>query len=366
MADDKDFKSYSESGVDVNLGDRCSRVAYEACQKTFVGGRSDLLEPEKQEGGFAGPLRIISELKGGSVVLNSDGVGSKVLVAQRTGRHDTLGYDLVAMLADDAAAMGALPIAGTNTLDLHHAEPELVSQLMQGLVEACRVANISMVGGEIAELPDQVGGYSDPYIWNGELFGLLAEDKKIDGADIRAGQSIVGLRSNGIRANGLTLARRICRASFGEDWHEETFTEGKSWGEVLLKPARICTPTLVEAFGGYQGGARAEVTGIVHVTGGGLANLERVLPEGSGAVLSDPYPPGEELLRLQELGPVSDEEAYRTWNMGQCVLVITPEPEEVTSIAGEYSVPARVIGKIRRQEGIVCHGKGFFGEQFVL
>lgn len=366
MADDKEFRSYSESGVDVSLGDRCSRIAYEASQKTFASGRSDLVEPEKQKGGFAGPLSIISEVKGGSVVLNSDGVGSKVLVAQRTDRHDTLGYDLIAMLADDAAALGALPVAGTNTLDLHHAEPELVSQLMQGLVEACREANISMVGGEIAELPDQVRGYSNPYIWNGELLGLLGKDKKIDGADIRAGQSIVGLRSNGIRSNGLTLARRICNSSFGKDWHEESFARGKSWGEILLKPARICAPALVEMFGGYRGEPRAEVTGIVHITGGGLTNLERILPEGKGAVLTDPYPPGEELLRLQELGPVGDEEAYRTWNMGQCVLVITPEPERATKIAGEYSIPARVIGSIRQQEEIVCHGKGLFGDKLVL
>lgn len=358
MVEDKEYRSYKQAGVNIDRGEECSRIAYEASQKTFSNQDVEILEPEKLEDGFSGLLKINSELKGGYIVKNSDGVGSKALVAQRLDRHDTLGYDLVAMLADDSVSTGALPVGGTNTIDIHRAEPGLISELMQGMVEACEVANLSMVGGEIAELPHQVKGYSNPYIWNGDLFGVLAKGKRIDGSSITPGDSIVGLQSRGIRSNGLTLARKICNSSFGEDWHEEPFGQDSSWGEVLLKPSRICTPAIVNLVGGYKGKTRADVTGIVHITGGGIFNLKRILPEGMGALFTNLFPPQEEFTELQQLGPVSDEEAYRTWNMGQCLLIVTPEPEKVESLVAEFDIPSRLVGEITDRDRIVCHTRG--------
>lgn len=366
MTKDDKFKSYSQSGVDVGRGDECSRIAYEASQKTFTNQRIDVIEAEELEGGFAGPLRIKSDLKGATLVKNSDGVGSKALVAQRMERYDTLGYDLIAMLADDTASTGALPVAGTNTLDLASANTKLVEELMEGLVEACRVANIAMVGGEIAELPDQVKGYSSPFIWNGDLLGLSGKRGEIDGRSIEPGQSIVGLRGNGIRSNGLTLAREICRSSFGPDWHDEQFDGAVCWGEVLLKPSRIYAPILVELTGGFRGEPGADVTGIVHVTGGGMANLKRVLPDETGAKLDNLFRPGKEFIRLQELGPVAEEEAYRTWNMGQPLLLITPEPERVEKVLEVFEVSSRVVGEVTDRSGIICQGRGFQEREFII
>lgn len=366
MTKSEEFRSYRESGVDLTRGEECSRIAYEASQETFSNRDGKIMRPEELDDGFAGPVKIRSELKGGCIVKNSDGVGSKALVAQRTNKHDTLGFDLIAMLADDTASTGALPIGGTNTIDLHHAEPELVAELMEGLVDACRVANLYMVGGEIAELPHQVKGYADPYIWNGDLFGVLAEGKRIDGSSISLGDSVVGLGSRGIRANGLTLAREICNAAFGEDWHEEPYDQGVSWGEVLLRPSRICTPAIVDLVGGYRHKPRAKVTGIVHLTGGGLLNLNRILPENMGALLTNLFPPHEEFLRLQRLGPVSDDEAYKTWNMGQCVLVVTPEPDKVEEVLAEFEIPSRVVGEVTDGSGITCRTRGSDQETIYL
>jgi len=366
LTEEKEYTSYSESGGDVDLGDECSRLAYEASQRTFTNQKIEVVAPERMEGGFSGPLRINSSLEDGSFVKNSDGVGSKALVAQRMKKFNTLGYDLIAMLADDTASTGALPVAGTNTLDLASSDPDLVDELMSGLVAACEVANVSMVGGEIAELPDQVKGYSRPFIWNGDLLGLLGEGRRIDGSGIVPGHNIVGLRGNGIRSNGLTLARKICRSSFGPDWHEETFDERRSWGEVLLSPSRIYAPIMVALTGGFQDESRANITGIVHVTGGGMANLNRVLPEETGAILTDLFPPQEEFIKLQELGPVAEEEAYRTWNMGQPVLLVTPEPEKVENLLEEFEVPSRVVGEVTNRPEIVCRGKGLKEREFVL
>jgi len=362
----KNYHNYKESGVDVKLGDECSRIAYEACQQTFHNQTIDLVKPETLEGGFSGPLEITTEIKGSHLVKNSDGVGSKAIVAQRMNKHDTLGYDLVAMLADDTSSTGAIPIAGTNTIDLHHAQPELVTQLMDGLVKACKIANISMVGGEIAELPDQVKGYSNSYIWNGDLLGVLEVNKQINGSSITPDQSIVALRSRGIRSNGLTLARKICTQNFGNKWHEKSFEEGVSWGDILLKPSRICTPALVGLNGSYKENPRAKVTGIVHLTGGGLSNLNRILPEGMGASMDNLFAPQKEFLELQKLGPIEDKEAYKTWNMGQCMLIVTPEPEKVKKIISEFDIPSKIAGKVTSHRGIRVQGRGLREEAFSL
>jgi len=362
----KNYHNYKESGVDVKLGDECSQIAYQACQQTFCNQNIDLVTPETLEGGFSGPLQIIEEIKGSYLVKNSDGVGSKAIVAQRMNKHHTLGYDLVAMLADDTSSIGAIPIAGTNTIDSHHAQPELVTRLMEGLVKACKIANISMVGGEIAELPDQVKGYSNPYIWNGDLLGLLEVNKQITGSNIAPDQSIVALRSRGIRSNGLTLARKICTQHFGNKWHEKTFKEGINWGDILLTPSRICTPALVSLNGSYRENPRAKVTGIVHITGGGLSNLDRILPEGMGASIDNLFAPQEEFLQLQKLGPIEDKEAYKTWNMGQCMLIVTPEPEKVKKVMSEFDIPSQISGKITQKSGIRVQGRGLREEAFSL
>lgn len=318
-------------------------------------------KPEQLEGGFSGPVKVDMSLKGSYLVKNSDGVGSKTLVAQRVGDHETVAFDLISMNADDAVSIGAEPFVGTNSLDVKQMNLQLVKELMKGLEKACSGADIAMVGGEIAELGEQVKGYEKPYIWNADILGVLERDKLIDGSEVLEGDGVVALRSNGIRPNGLTLAREICKDSFGERWHEEKFDSSSTWGDILLKPSRICAPALLDLLDRYSKERKVEITGISHVTGGGILNLQRTLPSGLGAELTNLFRPHPELLKLQELGPVSDGEAYRTWDMGQCFFLITPEPGKAISMLEGRDLKAKVAGEVVKGEGIEFESKGMNG-----
>lgn len=361
MAEDRESVTYKDSGVDVGLGERCSRIAYETCKATYKNREGRFGEPVELEGGFSGPLRVNMPVKGNYLVKNTDGVGSKVIVAQKTGVHSTVAFDLIAMNADDAVSVGAEPFAGTNFLDVKDMDPELVKQLMDGLEKACDASGIAMVGGEIAELGEQVKGHDKPYIWNADTLGVLEKGKYIDGSDISAGDAVVAIRSNGIRSNGMTLARKICRDRFGVRWHEEKLDSGSTWGEALLKPSKICCSALLDVIGRYGEPSRANITGLVHITGGGMKNLRRVLPSGLGAELNDLFEPHAELKKLQELGPVEDSQAYNTWNMGQCFLLTTPEPDKVMEILKESGLECKASGEVVEGGDIQIESKGLRG-----
>ncbi len=362
MDEQRDEMTYEDAGVDIAEGDRCSAIAYETCKRTYANRDGRFGTPAEFEGGFAGPLQVDMSLDDAFLVKNSDGVGSKVLVAQRMDRHDTVAHDLVAMNVDDTVTVGAEPVAGTNSLDIAEADIELVEDLMQGLESACAAAGIAMVGGEIAELGEQVTGHRRPYVWNSDVLGVVDEDDIIDGSAVVAGDAVVGVRSNGIRSNGLTLARSICRDAAGEEWHEEQMDGSLTWGDALLKPSTICCGGLLDLVGRYGEDGRGTVTGMAHVTGGGITNLDRVLADGQGAVLDDLFAPQAEFLALQEHGPVSDREAYRTWNMGQCFLLTTPEPGTAVDVLDENGLEAKVVGRVTEEEGLTVESRGRDGE----
>lgn len=354
--------TYEDAGVDVSEGDRCSAIAYETCKRTYANRDGRFGTPAEFEGGFAGPVQVDAPLDDAFLVKNSDGVGSKVLVAQRLDRHDTIAHDLVAMNVDDTVTVGAEPFVGTNSLDVAAADAGLVEELMQGLEAACDAAGLAMVGGEIAELGEQVTGHGRPYVWNADVLGVVEADAIIDGSAVAAGDAVVAVRSNGIRSNGLTLARSICRDAAGGEWHEEQMNDALTWGETLLKPSTICCDALLDLVGRYGEDGRGTVTGMAHVTGGGITNVQRVLADGQGAVLDDLFPPQEEFLALQEHGPVSDEEAYRTWNMGQCFLLTTPEPGTAVDVLGENGLEAKQVGQVTDGDGVTVESRGKEGE----
>ena len=339
-------------------GDLCSQIAYRAATATFKFRDGRFGAPLPLSGGTSGPVRI--DGADGYLVKNSDGVGSKVLIAQQMNKHDTIAHDLIAMVADDAAAIGAEPFAATNTLDVAIADPLLVAALFDGLVDACRIARIAMVGGEIAQLPQQVQGASDlPYIWNADVVGIAAKDRLLDGTKVAPGDAIIAVNSRGIRSNGLTLAMEILQTRFGDNWQEQRFGNG-NWGERLLTPSLILTPFLVDLWSGYRSAALTCVHGIVHVTGGGVAgNLARILSKNRlGAEVFAPCPPQPEFLRLQEWGGISDEEAYRVWNMGQSHLIITDDPEPVIAFARQEGISLQVAGRIIDEPVVAITGKG--------
>ncbi len=339
----KNRATYKKAGVNVSLGDKCSRIAYAAAKKTFTNRRGGVGEAFALEGGFSGPMEL-GNVKNAVLVKNSDGVGSKAIVASKMEKYDSLAFDLIAMVADDCSATGAEPLAATNTLDMQRADPEIVSGLMRGIPKACKRAGISMLGGEIAELPGQVKGFT----WNADLIGIVEKRKLLDGSRVKKGDSVVAFRSKGVRSNGLTLARRILGREFGSEWHQEKF-HGKKWGDILLKPSLIVTPAVVEMVGAFGRAGKCRVHAMAHVTGGGIGeNLRRVFRKKKrSAVLDALFPPQVEFLELMRLGNVSVGEAYRAWNMGNCFLVVTPEPDAVIRIAKKHGISAREAGTIQ-------------------
>lgn len=352
--------TYKESGVDVELGNKCSQIMYKACQRTFINRKNRVGEPIKLAGGFSGPIR----LKGvGRAILvkNSDGVGTKVDIASFMNRHHTIGFDLLAMICDDAASMGAEPIAVTNTLNVKKLSLPIVKQLARGLVEGAKVAQVAVVGGEIAELGDKI---NHGYIWDGDVVAISPQ-AKWHHPQIKPGDHIVGIASDGFRSNGYSLIRKILSENLGPEWYRKDYNRHESWGEVTLKPSRIYTPFLVDCFGTYHQPPSVSIKKVAHITGGGLIhNLGRILPTGLGATI-EPLRPHEPMLALQKMGNVPDQEAYRTWNMGVGLCIVTPD-QKVLQKCATHNLRAKIIGEVRRGNRIEISNRGYFQKKSVL
>jgi len=348
--------SYKQAGVDMDLKDRCAEIFYEAAVKTFQNRKGRFGEPLIARGGFSGPV-YIEELKDAYLLKNSDGVGTKIEVAELMNKHDTIAFDLLAMVCDDAAAVGGEPFALTNTLNVSRLDLKVIEQLAAGLVKAAERARVAVVGGEVAVL-DRVQGL---YLWDADVVAILERKKELKREIIKAGDKVIGLRERGFRSNGFSLIRRILKESFGPRWVERSYDAKRSWGEVALTPSMIYTPILVDAVGAYGRKGRAQLKGAAHITGGGIAgNLPRCLPDGLGAYIS--VEPLEPMLKLQELGGVEDREVYRVWNMGVGMLIVTND-DQIFKIAEEYGANAVRAGEVIAEPKIVIKNRGFFRKE---
>lgn len=332
--------TYEESGVNIELGDKCSAIAYQAAKNTFIGRKGMIGEPLIDDGGFAGAL----DMGDYYLVQNDDGVGTKIQVAELVNKYDTLGLDLVAMVADDAACIGAETISITNTLDVDKLDEAKVTSLMAGLETAALEHKIVIPGGEIAELGNAVNGY----LWNATAVGILGKDKMISGADIKAGDKIIGLHSDGFRSNGFSLVRHILQNELGDGWAHEKYDNEMTWGEKVLTPSKIYCSAIMDMHGRYGEPAKVELKGVVHVTGGGIpGNISRVLKKtGLGANLNNLPKPHEMMQRLITLGHVNTEEAYKTWNMGIGMILVSNDVDQITEICQNHSITMQIIGEV--------------------
>ena len=334
--------TYKESGVDVELGDKCSKIAYEAAKSTFPGRKGMIGEPMVGDGGFAGLL----DMGDFYLVQNDDGVGTKIEVAEMTGDFSTMGYDLLAMVADDAICMGAEVISVSNTLDAPKLDQAMVEGLMTGLKKAALEQKIVVPGGELAELGNALNGA----VWNATAVGIVAKDRVLTGAGIKEGDAVIGLKSAGIRSNGSSLARMILKEAYGENWTAEKFDSTRTWGEVFLTPSKIYHRSILNIIGGYGEEKDHVIKGIVHNTGGGIrGNLPRLLkPLGLGAKLDALIEPHPFMLKLMELGGVNLEEAYKTWNMGVGMMMIAESDDADTLLEQlqTQGIEAQVMGYV--------------------
>jgi phosphoribosylformylglycinamidine cyclo-ligase len=187
------------------------------------------------------------------------------------------------------------------------------------------------------------------------------------GFEIEAGDTLVGLREEGFRSNGLSLVRRILTQNFGEDWHIRSWEE-QNVGELVLRPSRIYSRAVISMLGGVDGEPQAKVHGVAHITGGGIpGKLGRILkPKKLGASIDAPFPPGDIVLYCQQLGNVPDEDAYTTWNMGQGMIIVTPEPDNVMDVAKTHHLEAKVIGRVVPTPGTSIRNQGTFKKDKVL
>ena len=353
--------TYASSGVDVQLGDDASKVLYQAAKLTWENRKGCLGEIFTPFDDFTG-LRVVNvgSLPQGTVMcLGFDGVGTKVEIAERLQKHDTVAYDLLAMVCDDAVVRGGEPVLVGSILDVKAlsndgtAYLDFVKQLARGYIGAAKAARVAIINGEVAELGVRVSGYGDfNYNWGAGCVWFANRDRLLTGKEILPGQYVVALRENGFRSNGLSLARKILQSKLGERWHE--CDKGREYASGILMPSIIYSAAVTDMVGGVQGEPRAVVTGIAHITGGGIpGKLGRVLkPSGFGAELDSLFDPPVIMQELKSLANIRDEEAYKTWNMGNGMLIITPEPQKVIDCAKNHNREAKIAGRIVEKVGI--------------
>jgi phosphoribosylformylglycinamidine cyclo-ligase len=309
---------YRQAGVDIDAGNETVRRIKSLARSTFTPGvLSDI-------GSFGGLFRLdLNRYRDPVLVSSADGVGTKLKVAFMTGRHDTIGADLVSHCVNDILVQGAEPLFFLDYLATGRLSPETAEQIVGGVSRGCRENGCALIGGETAEMP---GFYADgEYDLAGFIVGAVDKSAIVDGRSIVAGDVFIGLPASGLHTNGYSLARRVFFDVAG--WSPGTFVPelGSTLADALLAPHRsylgLVRPVLEQRL----------AKGLAHITGGGITeNLPRILPEACGAEIDPhawPLPPVFQL--LQQLGGISGAEMYRTFNMGiGFIIVCQPSVEE--------------------------------------
>lgn len=352
--------TYKDAGVNVELGEICSQIMFEASRLTW-NFRTDNPGNVISDQIHYGAVRHISVPMDPDLVfgLNSDGVGTKIELAERRNNHRTIAYDLFAMLCDDASINGAEPIVVSTVLDFNKLNSDIIIQIAEGMVPAAKVSNVCVINGEIAELGERVGGFGEcNYNWSGTLLWAAKRSRLVSINPLRPGIKVIAVREDGIRSNGISLLRKIMSQKLGDSWHNTT--EGEKIIEQALTPSQIYTPLLVKLNGGYRGIPAAQIYGAVHVTGGGIPNkFARLLHRSNlGSVLNNLFDPPKFINKLQQLGNVSDVECYKTWNMGQGLLILSDEVETVERTANSMGYETILAGILTDDRRILIKSKG--------
>ena len=325
--------SYREAGVDISR----EAEGISALVRELTFRRAGTVAMMGGVGHFAGLIECGSH----ALALAVDGVGTKMLVADRMQDWSTIGIDCIAMNVNDLYVMNMEPVAFVDYIAADEISVPKMAQIGAGLNEGARLANIDIVGGETATLKGMVTGLD----LAGTCLGIQEKSRIISGAAIRPGDLIIGVPSSGIHSNGLTLARKVVDA---HDAWDERLSGGKTLGQELLTPTRIYAESLRVC-------RTTAVSGMCHITGGGLLNFSRLTTLGFS--FDSPLPVPEIFRWIQENGNVDRNEMYRTFNMGMGYAFIAPEESLPAILAG---VPdAAVVGTITREAGIRLTGASF-------
>jgi phosphoribosylformylglycinamidine cyclo-ligase len=337
--------TYRDAGVDIEAGDELVERIKPAVRRSM---RSEVLGGL---GGFGALVEVpLDRYRRPVMVSGTDGVGTKLRLAIETGRHDTIGIDLVAMCANDVVVQGAEPLFFLDYYATARLSVATAERVIKGIVEGCLQAGCALVGGETAEMPGMYHG--DDYDLAGFCVGLVEKDAIIDGSRTAAGDAIVGLASTGPHSNGYSLIRRLLKISAADP---SMHVDGRPLYDLLLEPTRIYVRSILALL------AEVPVHGIAHITGGGPAgNIPRMIPDGLEAVIdSRRWHRPAVFDWLQQAGKIATDEMYRTFNCGLGMTVCVPAASadraiEVLRARGEH---ATLIGEIRRgTRGVVIEG----------
>jgi phosphoribosylformylglycinamidine cyclo-ligase len=335
-----DTSTYEAAGVDIAAGDRAVELMKASLDRAR---RPEVVEDAS---GFAG-LFDASVLRGYRrplLATSTDGVGTKVLLAQRLDRHDTVGVDLVAMVADDLVVCGAEPLFLTDYIACGKVVPERIAAIVAGIAEGCRQAGCALVGGETAEHPGMTA--ADQYDLAGAATGVVEADQLLGPERVRPGDVVLGLASSGVHSNGFSLVRHVLRESgrSGLSLRVTVPELGRPLGEELLTPTRVYAKDCLAL------AATGAVRAFAHITGGGLAaNLARSLPRNVDAVLRrDSWTPPAIFAVLQTYGGIAPAEMDKTFNMGVgMAAIVSPDAADAAiRLLADRGLASWIIGEI--------------------
>lgn len=320
--------NYAKAGVNIPKLEDAKEGIKEVLQKTFAFRKGKIGEVAEEIGTFAN----VSDLGNGLLLaFTTDGVGTKVIVAQELEKYDTIGIDLVAMLVNDLICLGAEPIAMVDYIALEKVEKEVLRQIVTGIYDGAKMADTAVVGGETASIPDVIKGVGDKgFDLAGAAVGIVKKENLVLGKNIKKGDVVLGLSSSGVHSNGLTLARKV----LPKDRYEELMTPTKIYVEPIMK--------IVKEF---------KVNGLANITGGGFRNLQRIT--NCGFVLDNLPETPEIFQEIQKFSKISDKEMLQTFNMGVGFCIIADE-KNANAILKKYSEKYSItrIGRVVPERGV--------------
>lgn len=339
--------TYKDAGVDVKKIRRAQKSIGEIISAThgFSTASGAMSRVLSGFGHYAGLVRVGRE----TLALHADGVGTKVLVAQLMNRFDTVGIDCVAMNANDIICVGAQPAAFIDYVALKQPNERLLEDVARGLVEGARQAQVAIVGGETAVLPDVIAGDGEnAFDLAGMILGVVRGGRPLLGNSIRPGDVIMGVESSGLHSNGYTLARRVLLSRYSVDDNADHLVQ--TVGEEMLAPTRIYVKPVMEVLRKRE----AAVHGIAHVTGGSFTKLPRLNGRVQYLLDSLPAPPGI-FRQIQLDGHIDSKEMYRTFNMGVGLCLVAPKAssEAIVRTFRKHRMRCFPVGRIEKGEGQV-------------
>jgi phosphoribosylformylglycinamidine cyclo-ligase len=331
---------YRAAGVDLDAAEAAKRRIGAAVASTrTVLARGHV-------GAFGGMVRLPADVRDPVLVMSTDGVGTKVLVAIRAGRHDTVGEDLVNHCVNDILVHGARPLAFLDYVALPAMDADVVAAVVEGVARGCRAHGMTLVGGETAQLPDLY--HPGHYDLAGTIVGVVSEGAALHGDRVTAGDVLLGYAATGLHTNGYTLARRILFDDLGLEVESHVPALGTTVGEALLAVHRSYWSCLSPVLD--------RVHALAHITGGGIpGNLSRCLPRGLGAVVrAGTWPVPPLFTFLADAGQVSPDEMDRVFNLGVGMIAVAP-PGAVAGLraaAAAAGVPTWVVGEVVTGDGV--------------